>query len=119
MERLSLSVQTVSVVLVGPTGQETEAEICEMTAEARDRYLDLLAARMKIDASGQVAGVKRYEGLQAELLSRCLRRKDTGAYIPITEIQSWPSSVVTALFQKAQDLNHLGKEPMTAAEKNE
>jgi len=118
MVRIKLSTKTVPVVVETATGEELEMELCEMTAEARDKYLDVLATRMKIDASGQVSGIKRYEGLQAELLSRCLRRKSDGNFVSLSEIQTWPSAAVSFLFQEAQILNHLGKE-MAGMEKNE
>lgn len=82
--------------------------LIEMTAAVRDQYLDTVAARMHI-VNGQPAGIKKFDGMQSDLLSRCLVKED-GKPVTPTEIQNWPASVVGALFEAAQKVNGLNKE---------
>ncbi len=92
---------------------EMELEMREMSALARDSYLDRLSSRMRYDNDGKPAGIKKFEGMQAELLSSCLFRKDGKAVIH-SEIQAWPASVVSDLFKAAQEMNHLSQERVGA-----
>lgn len=109
MAKLSfkLVTATIPVTLETPEGN-IELEIREMSAASRDLYLDDLSTRMRLDAQGNPLGLKKFEGLQAGLLFRCLFRKD-GKAINEADIQAWPASVVSELFTAAQSLNHLGK----------
>jgi len=82
-------------------------KLVEMSAALRDQYLDTVSARMHI-VNGQPAGIKKFDGMQADLLSRCLLKED-GKQVSPAEIQGWPSSVVAQLFDEAQKLNHLNR----------
>lgn len=83
----------------------------EMTAADRDSYLVAISNRISVGPDGKPSPVlKDVAGFQAELLSRCLERMD-GSRVEIQEIQSWPSSVVQALFDRAQELNKLSNVP--------
>jgi hypothetical protein len=94
------------VVLTGPDGKEAHYELREMSANARDKYLDQLGERMKVDAEGKVAGVRKFEGLQSALLAVCLYDAE-GALVKKEAIQSWPSTTVSSLFEEAQKINLL------------
>jgi len=83
-------------------------ELREMSAAARDSYLDVMSDRLRFDKDGNTAGVKKFEGMQADLLSRCLYRHNALAPVGKSVIQGWPSSVVAGLFAEAQKINLLG-----------
>lgn len=91
-------------------GKIEEYELREMDAGARDRYLDTLTGRMKLDKDGKPQGVTRFEGMQADLIVSTLRKKD-GTAIRKEVVQSWPSSLVSELFTEAQKLNLLNRDP--------
>jgi hypothetical protein len=114
--KFNLDINVVPVTFDGPDGS-VEMELHEMTAVGRDRYLDSLQARMKLDAAGQVYGVKKFEGLQTDLLIRCLRRKD-GKALTEAEVQAWPASVVADIFKAAQEMNRLDRQDGENASKN-
>jgi len=84
-----------------------EYEIREMTAAARDAYMDTLSERVVIDKEGKAAGIKKFDGMQAELVSRCLFLKSDGSQVTKETIQGWPASTVASLFDECQTLNHL------------
>lgn len=105
--QFKLSTASTPVVLEGDQGP-IEMEMREMNAAQRDRYLDQLSLRMRLDTAGRPAGVKKFEGLQSGLVVLCLRRKD-GKQITEQEIQAWPATVVSGLFKLAQDMNHLNE----------
>src|SRR6266567_4406880 len=108
MESLSfdLATKVTPVVLKNGEGEKTY-ELREMTSLFRDQFLDKLATRTRLDAQGRPVGLNKFEGLQAELLNRCLYREDK--LVSVQEIQSWPSSVVSELYKKAQEINHLSE----------
>lgn len=77
-----------------------EYTVTELTARERDEYLNRVAERLRGD------GQSRYDGLQAELVSRALRGPG-GSAVPFDTVQGWPASVVGALFELAQRINGL------------
>ena len=105
--KLSLSRKS-SLVELGEGESTRKLELREMTAADRDKYLEDLSRRVRIDGSGKPAGVKDFNGMQAALLTRCLYEGDK--QVPMSEIQEWPAGTVTQLFQEAQKLNHLNQE---------
>lgn len=102
-----LTAKVVPVTLKNGDGSKTY-ELREMTSLVRDQFLDKLTARARLDAGGRPVGVSKFEGLQSDLLSRCLYHE--GKPVPSSEIQGWPSSVVSELYKRAQEINHLNEE---------
>jgi len=117
---LSLDPKILTVSL-SQGGVSVEYELREMVASERDQYMDEVGDRLRLDASGKPAGVKKFEGMQSSLLSRCLFVKATNEKVTKPVIQSWPGSVVGSLFTEAQKLNGLGVDeaPTPAAAKND
>jgi activator of 2-hydroxyglutaryl-CoA dehydratase len=116
--KFSLAVEGQPVILVGPDGKEITYELREMCASARDKYLDQLGERMKVDTEGKVAGVKKFDGLQATLVSMCLYDAE-GHLVKKEVVQGWPAGTVSSLFQEAQKLNALIKDEKEGAEADE
>jgi len=110
--RLSYTARATPVVLE-MDGANLELELREMNAAGRDRYLDLLSDRMRLDTDGKPCGVKKFGGLQADLLCLCLFKSD-GKTITKEEVQKWPASIVTELFRAAQKLNALDQAEASA-----
>lgn len=106
--KLSLVNQILPVTLEGEEG-EKKYELREMTAASRDSYLTQMSSRIKIGEDGKPT-VKKFDGMQASLLTLCLFKKEDGKAVPEPEIQKWPSSVVSELFKQAQLLNHLSED---------
>lgn len=107
---LKLEVQARRIELEGKDGGSFE--IREMDSATRDKYLDLLSARAKVTDKGEVVGIKKMDGMHAELLTRCMYKIDDIDHtketrVPVEQIQAWPSSVVTQLYRMAQELSHL------------
>lgn len=107
--KFTLKSNAVPVTLTLEEGSDLELEMREMVASARDSYLDRLSSRMRYDNDGKPAGIKKFEGMQAELLASCLFRKEGGKAVTSADIQGWPASVVSDLFKAAQELNHLNE----------
>jgi len=104
--KFSLMVNTVPVTIEGATGTPEEYTLREMDAANRDKYLDTVADRVRVDTAGKVVGIKKFEGMQADLLLHTLRKKD-GSMVRKEVIQGWPATVVSGLFKAAQKLNLL------------
>lgn len=78
----------------------------EMTGQSRDAYLNFMAGRMRHDQSGKPSGIKNFDGMQADLIARCLFDPDKKRVDPKT-ISRWPSKVQQALFEVCQEMNGL------------
>jgi len=103
---LDLTTKVLPVTLKNGEG-EVAYELREMTSLMRDQFLDKLATRTRMDAQGRPVGLNKFEGLQSDLLSRCLYRD--GKLVEVKEIQGWPSSVVSELYKQAQVINYLNE----------
>lgn len=86
----------------------------EMTGKQRDAYLNEISLRMRTGPDGKSQGVKNFDGLQAGLIARCLRMSD-GSQVSVKDIQEWPSSAQSTLFEACQRLNGLEVEPEGAS----
>lgn len=109
MIKLELTTGTVPVQL-----GEQEYELREMTAAARDHYLDGLKSRVQVGTDGKF-NVTKFEGMHADLLTRCLFPKANNTAVTRDVIQKWPARVVTALYEEAQKLNGLNQESKESA----
>ena len=91
----------------------------EMFSGPREQYIDSARSNFERGPDGKFVGVKKFEGLQAELLSRCLFRKEGHKPVSRDEVQGWPGGMVAELFRLAKQLNQLDDaekaEPETAA----
>ena len=103
--KFTTTIKSVSVELEN-NGAVVEYRLIEMTAAVRDRYMDSVSQRMRIDKDGKPLGVLRFDGMQADLLSHTMQTKD-GKAVTKEVIQSWPSSTVSGLFAESQKLNLL------------
>ena len=107
--RVSLKCEEVPVILEAEDGTERTLVLREMVGKDRDAHLQSMAGKMKMNATGQVIGVKSFDGLQASLLARCLY-DENGELVPQKEIQSFPTRTQIALFEVAQEINGLNRE---------
>lgn len=89
-------------------GTEQEFYLKEMVASVRDQYLTSVSDRVRVDSNGKVTGIKKFDGMQADLIAKCLYYGDGNtkdALVAKSLIQAWPASVVSSLFRECQDLN--------------
>lgn len=107
MSKFSLVRNSIVVTLVDTDQKEVECELREMTASDRDEYLTELRKRVQVGKDGEATGVRDFKGLQADLVHACLFR--SGERVPKDEIQGWPASAVTSIYQAAQQLNKLDR----------
>lgn len=103
----TLSRREVKIKLQDPrTDRVTEYTLRELDGTERDKYLNNLASRMKVDKGGKPQGIKDFKDLQADLVSRSLVDGEN-TNVPIALIQRWPVHVQTELFKMAQKLSAL------------
>tara|TARA_R110002020_G_scaffold12409_6_gene45510 strand:- start:18591 stop:18995 length:405 start_codon:yes stop_codon:yes gene_type:complete len=110
--RFSLSLDEVDVELEDPDSGETGKYILrEMNGAARDQYLGFIGAKMNTSKEGDIQ-MTDYEGLQANLLSRCLFKIVDGKReaVDFKSIQDFPARVQTALFNKAKEISGMDDE---------
>lgn len=109
MSKYSLKRKVLHISIEAESGEGTiEYQLREMTAAARDAYLDRQSGRLKL-VDGKPSGIVKMSGLQADLISCCLF-DSTGKNVSIEEVQTWPSQMVTDIFKQAQKLNGLNLE---------
>lgn len=118
MLKLKMSLSQLPLV-IEVDGAEEEFYLKEMNAAARDRYLDSVSDRVRVDGQGRVAGIKKFAGMQSDLICGCLHfgqgpMKDQ--LVPKATLQTWPASTISALFNEAQKLNSINEPAKTAEE---
>lgn len=102
-----LKLKSIPVELANQQGVPENYTLSELTGVKRDEYLNDTASRMKFGADGKAQGVKDFKGMQATLVSLCLTKGSGGEKVTIETINTWPASVVSALFKEAQKLSGL------------
>lgn len=106
---LDFTTATFDVKLKEDGKPDQDYEMRELVAEQRDAHMDLVRSRMAFDDKGNSKGVQRLEGLQADLISRCLFVKATGEKVKQSTIQKWPAHLVQKLYDAAQKHNNIGQ----------
>ena len=106
MIRLSLKLGTEVVELEQADDTVKTYTLRELTGEERDTYLTGVFKRMKFSPAGKSTGLSSFEGLQAMLLTLCLR-DDAGELAKKADIQAYPASTQNQLFELAQKMNGL------------
>lgn len=107
--KFQLRNKTREVTIETNEGDEMKFEVRELKAAVREKYMDNLSRRLTLDSKGNIIGLKKYEGMQMDLLTICMVNEKEE---PVTRamLDAWPSSTVTALFHAAQCINGLRKE---------
>jgi hypothetical protein len=105
--KLSLKINSVPITLEQVDGKpDVIYTLREMNAAQRDAYLDSMQGRVETDEAGKVKSIKSFDGMHADLLTRCLFDQ-AGKAVTREVVQAWPASVTGALFDKANELNHV------------
>ena len=107
MEALSfnLELKTVPVTMKFEDGDK-DYTLKELTGKSRDAYMQSLQSKMRFGKDGKPAGLKSFEGLMNGLLTKTLFNEDDEP-VKADEINTYPSSVVGALFTASQELSGL------------
>jgi hypothetical protein len=114
--RLKLERKEIDVVLESDDGQETKYKLKELSGAERNKYLNKMTCRVKVGADGKAAGIKTFDGFQADLLGICLFNENDEV-VSKESIENLPSSTQQILFEKAQSLS--GLDNAEGTEKNE
>ena len=104
--------QSRPVVLEAEDGAQSQYELREMTVAERDKYLNTVSSRMRFDANGKPCGIRNFDGMHADLLTRCMfKMNPDGSSTPVTkkEVDAWPSASSAVIFSAAQELNQLNR----------
>jgi hypothetical protein len=114
MKNLSFKLKTKAwpVTLENEKGEELKYEIRELKSAKRDKYVDQLTSRLITDKSGNVIGMKKYEGMQAELLIICMwsiPEEGEPKLVDKATLDGWPGTTVQDLFRAAQVVNGFRK----------
>jgi hypothetical protein len=107
--KFSLTRKKTSFELEVAEGNVLVYSIQEMTGGQRDAYFTHVGAKTKTSADGTVTGMKDFEGLYSNLLSKTVYDADN-KLVPESTLQTWPATVQEQLFKVAQELNGLNKE---------
>lgn len=109
------------------TGNLRLFRLRELDGDSRDKYLNNLSKRVSTSGDGKVSKVTNFDGLQANLLTKCLfeveggklEKTDDGVEVitggtektlSLTELQVWPAKVQSRIFDKAKDISGLDEE---------
>lgn len=81
----------------------------ELDGRQKGKYLNKMGSRITLNAKGEVASFKDYAGLESTLLELCLYDNED-KLVPANVMETWPSTILTRLFDAAQDLSGLNEE---------
>lgn len=81
------------------------------------KYRKTMGGRVKYGTNGRPQGLTSYEGLEATLISYCLRDPH-GAVVPVATIDAWPQPVIKNLFEMCLEMNKM-KDMEEKDEKND
>ena len=115
--KLSLKREELKVVLETPEGVDKTYSLREMTGRERDTYLTKMGDKFRYNAQGQVSGVKTFEGMHSILLERCLY-DENDKLVSMSDLQNFPSRVLSELFAAAQKINALTQKLESSEIKN-
>ena len=114
METLNfnLTIRKIPVELTDSSGEIIKYTLTELDGKARGDYITFTADRTETykDKKGETQGrLTDFAALQTELLSISLI-DEKGKKAPYENINKWPSSVCSALYNKARDISGLDDE---------
>ena len=92
----------------------------ELDGLQKGKYLNVMGKRIVLNDQGKVKAFLDYSGLESTLLAVCLYDEEDNL-MKIHEMEKWPSTVLSELFDMAQDLSALKEEArkrMAAEAKN-
>lgn len=108
VDNFSLEFETYEFTLTEKDKTVTAYIMTELSGRERDRYMTSMANNM--DMKGPTPRLKSFEGLQANLLTLCVRYNSgpkTGQLVSMQDAQNWPSRVQKQLHDRAQKMNGL------------
>ena len=114
-QKFSLKLKEIPVTIVDVSDVEKPYILCELSGKHRDAFFN--ATRDRFDFTGEKAEIKDFEGIQAELLSKC-SKDEKGTLVTVEAIQEYPSSVLSELFNMASDLSALNVKGVEEAKKD-
>lgn len=98
--------QSEPVNIKGEDGRILNCTLKEITGEERTRYVSSMLSKMRVDAQGKTTGLKTYEGVETDLVMMALHGPD-GKTFTKKEIDAFPASMLSALYEAAQRLSGL------------
>ncbi len=92
-------------------GSTESYELTELTGKQRDSYMNQMSKNMQM--IGDNYKIKSFDGLQANLLCLCIKHTSgakADTHVTKDHVQSWPSRVQKAIFDKAQQMSGLNED---------
>jgi len=111
--KFDLKLKEIPVTLVGSDGVEKNCTLRELDGVRKGDYLEGMKDNIVL-SGGEVQSVKSFAGLEAALLCLCLY-DENNKLMSKDDIQKFPSTVQTALFQNAQELSGLDEDAKAEA----
>ena len=101
----SLARKEVPVLMQGTDGDDIHLTLREITGKDRDAFLNVLNSKTRI-VDGKPSGLKNFDGIQTALLCKSLFT-EAGELVTRKWVDELPASVVSTLFEKAQEISGL------------
>ena len=114
--KLELEKKEIDVILTSD-GVDKKFTLKELSGRDRNKYLNKMTNRVKIDGKGKALGIKTFDGFQSDLLQVSLF-DESGEAVTVDEIEEMPSSTQLKLFEAAQKLSGLDNDEEADSEKN-
>lgn len=84
--------------------------IKELDGRGRDKYLDIIMSRTKMNKKGDVVGATSLAGVQAGLVAQSIFKVVGDKHEPVSKetVLAWPATTVSGLFDLAKELSDIG-----------
>jgi hypothetical protein len=115
--KFSVKTKSVPVFLEDGEGGEVTYQIHQLTGAGADALRAAQAAKLVLDAEGNVKEIKDFTGQYTELLARCLK-DPKGELVARDVLESWPDEALKGLYDIAADLNGMKPKAAEADPKN-
>lgn len=116
--KLTLILDEIPVQLEEKKGEYVDYILREMDGGTKGRYLELFQKRWKILPQGGGEVLERMADLEAELICRCLWKKNADGgetLVSIEIIRKYPAAVHKELYKACRKLNAIGVQEEEAA----
>lgn len=106
-KKFTLKRKEIPIDIEDSEGKIRTYRMVEMEGTLRDRYMTDISHRMKTGPDGKPTGMLRdVTKLHSSLLNLCLF-DDQNTAVTVDNLQKWPATVLSELYEMALDLNAL------------
>ena len=116
MESMQFSLDVIEIpIKVG----DKDYVLREASGDAAAKWRNAMFAGAKLGANGKPESVHNMADTEPLLVSLCLFDAENNKPVSLQTVRSWPSRIITPLFNKAVEISDLGEDDESEVVKND